>query len=105
MPLFSVLKNVNILIFQLSFHLPPYPSVDSGSQKNLATPMSRYVDDYDSSKNSVPDAFEQYLKLKQRFREGGFSMKKWASRSAELSEMTEKVEEDLILTGTDPNLD
>ena len=68
---------------------------------------SLYVDDYASGKNSVPDAFEHYLKLKQRFREGGFNMRKWASNSAELSEMIEKAEQDLIQTdlGTKQNLD
>ena len=68
---------------------------------------SLYVDDYASGKNSVPDAFEHYLKLTQRFREGGFNTRKWASNSAELSEMIEKAEQDLIQTdpGTEQNLD
>ena len=40
-----------------------------------------YVDDFASGKNTVLDCFELCQKLKTRFREGGFNMRKWASNS------------------------
>jgi len=38
------------------------------------------------------DGFELYQKLKSRFREGGFNMRKWASNNQELTELIKKEE-------------
>ena len=67
---------------------------------------SLYVDDFASSKNSLEGSFELYQKLKYRFREGGFNMRKWASNSDKLMEMIERQECELPSTAkTDAKLD
>ena len=48
--------------------------------------------------NTVLDCFELYQKLKTRFREGGFNMRKWASNSEELNELI-NTEETTLLSG------
>ena len=102
---FGLVSSPFILNATLRNHLLKYEGEDPQFVNDVLN--SLYVDDYASGKNSVPDAFEHYLKLTQRFREGGFNMRKWASNSAELSEMIEKAEQDLIQTdpGTEQNLD
>ena len=42
--------------------------------------------------DSINDGFEIYQKLKSRFREGGFNMRKWASNNQELTELIKKEE-------------
>ena len=56
-----------------------------------------YVDYFACGKNTVLDCFELYQKLKTRFREGAFNMRK-ASNSSELNELIKK-EETTLLSG------
>ena len=51
-----------------------------------------YVDDFGGSKNSVTETFELFQKLKNRFREGGFNIRKWATNDEELEKMIENYE-------------
>ena len=48
--------------------------------------------------NTVLDCFELYQRLKKRFREGGFNMRKWVWNSRELNELIKK-EETTLLSG------
>ena len=70
---FGLVSSPFILNATLRNHLLKYEGEDPQFVNDVLN--SLYVDDYASGKNSVPDAFEHYLKLKQRFREGGFNMR------------------------------
>ena len=45
---------------------------------------SLYVDDFNGGKDSVPEAFQLYTKVKSRMKEGGFNLRKWISNSEKL---------------------
>ena len=53
---------------------------------------STYVDDFASSVPMDEEAFELFQKLKSRFKEGGFNMRKWASNSENLMSLIENQE-------------
>ena len=51
-----------------------------------------YVDDFGGSKNSVTETFELFQKLKNRFKEGGFNIRKWTTNGEELGKTIENYE-------------
>ena len=55
---------------------------------------SFYVDDFNSGKENVEQAFELYLKPKKILSDGGFTPRKWSSHSKELSELIRKNDPD-----------
>ena len=71
-------------------HLSKYENIDPEFVDTVVRAL--HVDDFASGKDSINDGFEIYQKLKSRFREGGFNMRKWASNNQELTEMIKKEE-------------
>ena len=55
-------------------HIRKYKQIDPRFVREVM--RSLYVDDFASGKNSLEGGFELYQKLKYRFREGGFNMRK-----------------------------
>ena len=60
-------------------HIGKYEQIDPQFVREVI--RSLYVDDFASGKNLLEGSIELYQKLKYRFGEGGFSMRKWASNS------------------------
>lgn len=96
---FGLVCSPFILNVTLRNHLSKYENTDPSFVDTVIRAL--YVDDFASGKDSVKDGFEFYRKLKLRFREGGFNMRKWASNSQELTELIKK-EEAAILTTPKP---
>ena len=71
-------------------HIRKYEQIDPQFVREVI--QSLYVEDFASGKNSLEGSFELYQKLKYRFSEGGFNMRKWASNSDKLMEMIERQE-------------
>ncbi|XP_068697319.1 uncharacterized protein [Montipora foliosa] len=90
---FGLVCSPFILNVTLRNHLKRYENIDP--EFVAAVVRALYVDDFASGENSVTKCFELYYKLKLRFREGGFNMRKWASKSEELTEMIKRAEESL----------
>ena len=90
---FGLVCSPFILNVTLRNHLTRYENIDP--EFVAAVVRALYVDDFASGENSVTKCFELYHKLKLRFREGGFNMRKWASNSEELTEMIKRAEESL----------
>ena len=78
-----------ILNVTLRNQLARYENIDP--EFVAAVVRALYVDGF--GENSVMKSFELYHKLKLRFREGGFNMRKWASNSEEITEMIKRAEE------------
>ena len=93
---FGLVCSPFILNVTLRNHLSKYENIDPEFVSTVIKAL--YVDDFASGKNTVLDCFELYQKLKTRFREGGFNMRKWASNSSELNELIKK-EETTLLSG------
>ena len=87
---FGLVCSPFILNVTLRNHLARYENIDS--EFVAAVVRALHVDDFASGENSVMKCFELYHKLKLRFREGGFNMRKWASNSEELTEMIKRAE-------------
>ena len=87
---FGLVCSPFILNVTLRNHLLKYENIDPEFVHNVIRAL--YVDDFASGKNSVKDCFELYQKLKSRFSEGGFNMRKWASNDQELNRLIEKEE-------------
>ena len=87
---FGLVCSPFILNVTLRNHLLKYENIDPEFVHNVI--RSLYVDDFASGKSSVKDCFELYRKLKTRFQEGGFNMRKWASNDQELNQLIEKEE-------------
>ena len=77
-------------------HIRKYEQIDPQFVREVI--QSLYVDDFASGKNSFEGSFELYQKLKYRFSEGGFNMRKWASNSDKLMEMIGRQECELPST-------
>ena len=77
-------------------HIRKHEQIDPQLMREVI--QSLYVDDFASGKNSLEGSFELYQKLKYRFSEGGFNMRKWASNSDKLMEMIERQECELPST-------
>ena len=77
-------------------HIGKYEQIDPQFVREVI--RSLYVDDFASGKNLLEGSFELYQKLKYRFREGGFNMRKWASNGDKLMEMIERQECELPST-------
>ena len=93
---FGLVSSPFILNVTLRNHLSKYENIDPEFVSTVIKAL--YVDDFASGRNTVLDCFELYQKLKTRFREGGFNMRKWASNSRELNELIKK-EETTLLSG------
>ena len=87
---FDLVCSPFILNVTLRNHPLKYENIDPEFVHNVIRAL--YVDDFASGKNSVKDCFELYQKLKSRFSEGGFNMRKWASNDQELNRLIEKEE-------------
>ena len=87
---FGLVCSPFILNVTLRNHLSKYENTDPSFVDTVVRAL--YVDDFASGKDSVKDGFELYRKLKSRFREGGFNMRKWASNNQELTELIKKEE-------------
>ena len=99
---FGLVCSPFILNVTLRNHLSKYENIDPDFVNTVVRAL--YVDDFASGKDSVKDCFELYGKLKLRFREGGFNMRKWASNSEELIQLIEKEEANLS-SSTQPPLE
>ena len=64
-------------------HLDSYRSEDPDFVDDVV--RSLYVDDLENSKPDQASAYEFYTKLKSRFQEGGFNMRKWLTNDPILS--------------------
>ena len=93
---FGLVCSPFILNVTLRNHLSKYENIDPEFVSTVIKAL--YVDDFASVRNTVLDCFELYQKLKTRFREGGFNMRRWASNSSELNEFIKK-EETILLSG------
>ena len=98
---FGLVCSPFILNVTLRNHLAKYESIDPEFVNTVVKAL--YVDDFASGKNSVKGCFELYRKLKLRFREGGFNMRKWASNNQELNELIKKEEATLSSTPERPS--
>ena len=87
---FGLVCSPFILNVTLRNHLSKYENIDPSFVDTVVRAL--YVDDFASGKDSVKDGLELYRKLKLRFREGGFNMRKWASNSQKLTELIKKEE-------------
>ncbi|KAL9975369.1 hypothetical protein ACROYT_G012524 [Oculina patagonica] len=87
---FGLVCSPFILNVTLRNHLSKYENIDPSFVDTVVRAL--YVDDFASGKDTVKDSFELYRKLKLRFGEGGFNMRKWASNSQELTELIKKEE-------------
>ncbi|XP_068670895.1 uncharacterized protein [Montipora foliosa] len=90
---FGLVCSPFILNVTLRNHLTRSENIDP--EFVAAVVRALYVDDFASGENTVTKFLELYHKLKLRFREGGFNMRKWASNSEELTEMIKRAEESL----------
>ena len=91
-------------MLQLPNHIRKYEEIDPQFVREVI--QSLYVDDFASGKNSLEGSFKLYQKLKYCFSEGGFNMRKWASNSDKLMEMTERQQCELpSIVKTDAKLD
>ena len=87
---FGLVCSPFILNAVLRNHLTKYKTNDP--QFVFDVLKSLYVDDYASGGESVPECFNLYQKLKERFKEGVFNMRKWATNNSELDELIRKEE-------------
>lgn len=78
--------------FHCDFHVSCSPFILNVTLRNHLLKYENTDPDFASGKNTVEDCFELYLKLKARFPEGGFNMRKWASNDQELNQLLEKEE-------------
>ena len=79
-----------ILNATIRYHLTGYAHSDPEFTKNVIN--SLYVDDYASSFSTKNEAFLVYQKLKEAFKTGGFTMRKWDSNCPELLKDIQKAE-------------
>ncbi|KAL9976468.1 hypothetical protein ACROYT_G013775 [Oculina patagonica] len=93
---FGLVCSPFILNVTLRNHLSKYENIDPSFVDTVVRAL--YVDDFASGKDTVKDSFELYRKLKLRFGEGGFNMRKWASNSQELTELIKKEEATISAT-------
>ena len=93
---FGLVCSPFILNVTLRNHLSKYENIDPEFVSTVIKAL--YDDDFASGKNTVLDCFKLYQKLKTRFREEGFNMRKKASDSRELNELIKK-EETTMLSG------
>ena len=98
---FGLVCSPFILNVTLRNHLSKYENIDPDFVNTVVRAL--YVDDFASGKDSVKDCFELYGKLKLRFREGGFNMRKWAWNSEELNQLIEKEETNLSSSTQPPS--
>ena len=79
-----------VLNATLRHHMEKYGEIDPEFVDQVQN--STYVDDFASSVPTDEEAFELFQKLKSRFKEGGFNMRKWASNSENLMSLIENQE-------------
>ena len=89
-----------ILNQTIRHHLDKYEAKDPMFVSTVK--KSLYVDDFAFSITSENDCFELYSKLKARFAEGGFNMRKWATNSPALAQRIKDEEEKVEKTATSP---
>ena len=63
----------------IAHHINSYKDVDPDFVEEVL--KSLYVDDFASSASSVSEGYSLYNKLKKRFKEGGFNLRKWETNS------------------------
>ena len=83
---FCVSPSTFILNATIRHHLELYLNSDREFVAEVL-PRSLYVDDCASGSSAPPAAFALANKIRTRFREGGFNMRKWSSNSQELTRM------------------
>ena len=71
---FGLIGSPFVLNATIRYHMEKYRDSDPAFVDNVKN--STYIDDYASSTASEGEAFELYKKLKSRFKEGGFNMRK-----------------------------
>ena len=81
---FGVNSSPFLLNGTIRHHLNSYIDKDLEFVEEVV--RSLYVDDLASSKPDGNSAYEFYCKLKTRFKEAGFNMRKWMTNDSELSE-------------------
>lgn len=80
---FGVNSSPFLLNGTIRHHMNSYRTVDSQFVEEVL--RSLYVDDLASSKPDSVSTYEFYMKLRERFREGGFNMRKWRTNDRDLA--------------------
>ena len=88
---FGVSSSTFLLNETISHHISSYKEVDPDFVEEVL--KSLYVDDFASSVSSETEGFSLYDKLKERFKEGGFNMRKWETNSNVLRKKIASAEE------------
>ena len=84
---FGLVSSPFVLNATIRHHMDKYERTDPDFVDLVKN--STYVDDFASSVQTTEDAFALYQKLKFRFKEAGFNMRKWASNSSQLMNLIE----------------
>ena len=71
-------------------HAEKYDKVDPEFSKKVLRHF--YVDDFNSGVNSVNEGVDLYKKMKLRFQEGNFNIRKWRSNNKQLIEIIKGIE-------------
>ena len=79
---FGVNSSPFLLNATIRHHMNTYRTVDPSFVEEVL--RSLYVDDLASSKTDSESTYEFYLKLNERFYEGGFNVRKWKTNDQDL---------------------
>ena len=75
-------------------HAETYDKIDPEFSKKVLRHF--YVDYFNSNVNSVKEGVDLYKKMKIRFQEGSFSIRKWRSNNKQLIEMINNIENNKV---------
>ena len=90
---FGLVRSPFDLNVTISHHMYKYERTDQDFvdlvKNSTYLNVPTYLDDFASSVQTTEDAFDLYQKLKFRFKEAGFNMRKWVSNSSQLMNLIE----------------
>ena len=77
----------------IRYHVTQYIDTDKNFSEKLA--KSFYVDDFNSTVQNVTEGEELYKKIKLRFLDASFNVRKWKTNSLELQNYIDKMEKSI----------
>ena len=78
----------------IRYHASQYKDIDQNFSEKVA--KSFYVDDFNSTVHNVTEGEELYKKIKLRFLDASFNVRKWKTNSLELQIYIDKMEKCIL---------
>ena len=87
----------------IRYHASQYKDIDKNFSEKVA--KSFYVDDFNSTVDNVTQGEELYKKIKLRFLDASFNVRKWKTNSLELQNYIDKMERSISASSDTQNSD